>query len=278
MEFNNYKVVPGAKVADLIRFVWFNKREKYYTDDINYYYQHVLNIELFDYSVLGKVDEDPIYLLSQKKQEPDKKNLLILAGVHGEEPAGPWGLMQFINKLDNEYNYLTHKVNLHFIPILNHYGFRLGYRLNKEGLSVNSGYFDDQAKIQTNEGNILKQNFGKLISIAKDGFLNCHENIEADYSYIYCIEDTKEIPPICNNILGLTSGYFGKHPDGKVYDGNLKNGIDFNTHDETLDDYMVSEGKIKRSVTTELPGQQDITKRIDVYEKIILQFVESSVQ
>src|SRR5208283_1037817 len=107
----------------------------------------------------------------------------------------PWGLLQFILKLDFDYKYLLHNVNLFIIPIINSYGFKLGYRLNKQGLSVNSGYFPDQANIQTAEGNLLKKNFALLTRSAKDGFLNCHENIEADYAYTYCIENTDTIPP-----------------------------------------------------------------------------------
>ena len=278
MEFNNYKPIPGAKVTDYIRFVWINNRDKYKTDDIEHYYKMLFRVKNVEVDKLGVIDNDTIFFLNSVDQNPKNKNLLILAGIHGEEPAGPWGLLQFISKLDTDYKHLLHKVNLFFIPIINSYGFKMGCRLNKDGLSVNSGYFPEQGNIQTAEGNLLMQKFDLLTKSAKDGFLNCHENIETDYAYTYCIENTDTIPKIVNDMLNISTSAFGKHPDGIVFDGNLKDGIDFNTHDETLDDYMVTVGKVKRSITTELPGQKDIVKRIDVYEKLILQFVLSSIK
>ena len=277
MKSNNYLPLPDAKITDYCCFVWHNERDKYDTQNIQYYYEQLFKVKNIKVDTLGKVDVDSIYIVNTVDQDLNKPDLLIIGGVHGEEPAGAWGLLQFIKKLDSDYLSLIDRVNLHFVPILNSYGFKLGYRLNKKGLSVNSGYFDDQADIQTDEGNIIKKNLFLLAKYAKDGFMNLHENIEANYSYIYCIENTKVIPDICHKILDISSDAFGKHPDGKVYDGNLKDGIDFNTHDETLDDYMVRVGSIKRSITTELPGQKDIVKRIDAYEKMIYQFIISSL-
>ena len=169
MKFNNYKPVQGAMVSDYCRFVWINKRDNYLSDDIDFYYDKLFAVKNISSEILGKVDDDNIYFVKASAQNNSNPNLLILGGVHGEEPAGAWGLLQFIRKLDAEYSYLLHKVNLYFIPVINSFGFKLGYRLNKQGLSVNSGYFDDQADIQTMEGNVLKNNFALLCQ--RDGRL-----------------------------------------------------------------------------------------------------------
>jgi hypothetical protein len=46
--------------------------------------------------VLGCIGDDPLTLLQRPAADPAAPHLLIAAGFHGEEPAGPWGLLRFI--------------------------------------------------------------------------------------------------------------------------------------------------------------------------------------
>jgi len=259
---NSIKIVG----RELKPYIW-NLYNGHKTNDIDYYYSRMMEAGLKT-EVLGEIDKLPIFLC-QNDHERDRQNILIVGGVHGEESAGSWGILNVMMKL----KLMKINVNLSFIPIMNPWGFSHGIRFNEQLKSVNSGYFRTKQEL-TEEGKILNKNFVRLTELAKNGFLNCHEDVEENNFFIYEVHNDAKPSFICRELQNIGVHYFGKQPDGSVYTGIVTDGIVLNEKDGTIDDYLFTIGGIDRAITTETPGVDNINKRVYVYEQIITKFIE----
>lgn len=240
------------------------------TNDIDYYYTRMMESGLKT-EELGKVDDLPIFLV-QNDHQKGQPNILIMGGVHGEESGGPWGILNVMMKL----KLMKIHVNLSFIPIMNPWGFSHGIRFNKQLKSVNSGYFRTKSGKPelTEEGKIFNKNFVRLTELSRNGFLSCHEDVEQNNFFIYEVHNDAKPSFFCRELQNIGTYYFGKQKDGPVYTGVVNDGVVLNEKDGTIDDYLFSVGGIHRAITTETPGNDDINKRVYVYEQIITKFIE----
>lgn len=254
---------------ELKPYIW-NLYNGHKTNDIDYYYTRMMESGL-KIEQLGVVEQLPIFLV-QNDHEKGQPNILIMGGVHGEETAGPWGILNVMMKL----KLMKVNVNISIIPIMNPYGFSKGIRFNGQLKSINSGYFRTKSGKPelTEEGKIINKNFLRIVEMSKDGFLSCHEDVEEDHFFIYEIIHDAKPDFFCTEIQKIGVKYFGKQPDGPTYDGNVKDGVVLNLKDGTIDDYLFTVGGIHRAITTETPGQDDINKRVFVYEQLITKFIE----
>ncbi len=75
--------------------------------------------------VLGSIGDEPLLLLRPGTGAPGTPRLLVASGFHGEEPAGPWGVLEF---LDSAPQGLLSRVQLLVLPLVNVTGFRAGTR------------------------------------------------------------------------------------------------------------------------------------------------------
>jgi hypothetical protein len=254
---------------ELKPYVW-NLYNGHKTNDIDYYYTRMMESGLKTEEI-GNIDGLSMFLV-QNDHEKGRPNIFIMGGVHGEETAGPWGILNVMMKL----KLMKVNVNLSFIPIFNPYGFSKGLRFNGQLKSVNSGYFRTKSGKQelTTEGVIFQRNFIRICELAKNGFLSCHEDTDQENFFIYEVHHDAKPSFICRELQTIGSYYFGKQKDGAVYTGVVKDGVVLNEKDGTIDDYLVNVGNIHRAITTETPGKADINKRVYVYEQIITKFIE----
>lgn len=253
-------------------YIWnlYNGRK---SNDLDYYYNRMFESGL-KVEELGKASGYPIFLV-QNDHTIGQPNILIMAGVHGEEPGGVWGLLNVLMKL----KLMRINVNLSFIPIMNPFGFKNGIRYNAELKSVNSGYFRTKSGEQelTEEGKIFNKNFVRLTELSKNGFLSCHEDVQSKDFYLYEIIPGFKPDFIAEELLKLGTKYFNQKRDGYIYDdgfGNVNNGIVMNEEDGTIDDYLFCVGNIHRAITTETPGNADINKRVHINEQLITKFIK----
>ena len=96
------------------------------------------------------------------------------AGVHGDEPAGPWALYSIVESglLDTRFAY-------RIWPCTNPSGNRVGTRTNAEGKDVNRSF---SLEVQTPESRaIMAETAGRRYAVA----LDLHEDFEADGFYCY---------------------------------------------------------------------------------------------
>ena len=83
----------------------------------------------------------PLFCLTITDEgDVDPKDVLISSGVHGEEPAGVYTLLRFLEDgiLDflGDYRFLI-------FPCINPFGFEYGYRFNPDGIDVNRQFKHD---------------------------------------------------------------------------------------------------------------------------------------
>ena len=75
---------------------------KCFSDNLERYYE-ILNKNIpegYKKEILGNLpSKDKIMLLTPVKPKKHLANILVLAGIHGEEKAGPWGLLYFLRFL-----------------------------------------------------------------------------------------------------------------------------------------------------------------------------------
>lgn len=203
-------------------------------------------------SELGEVDGFPLVLLSPPPS--DRPNVLIAAGFHGEEPAGCWGLLHFL-----EHRFPS-KVNLSVLPVVNPTGIRLGTRLNVYGQNPNCGFChtSDEPSV---EGKILLQSLDKLLPLASDGFLSLHEDIDETRFYLYTFEHLESPGDFTKSLVQIEREFFEPLPDGLLHEGGkVVDGAIFNCCDGSFEDLLFHRG-VPRTACTETPGKLDFYLR-----------------
>lgn len=225
----------------------------------------------FSVRSLGETEHFPILLFSRWREKTLGPNVLIVGAIHGEENAGPWGILRFLETASDELNL----VNLSFIPVVNPTGFRKGKRENTEGETSNGGYVNEHdPDVPSREDHILLDNMGELKELAKDAFLSLHEDDETKGFYLYAIEGKDEDgtpSEMAKKVLAAGASHFGVIEDQKMEfpgGGYCRDGIVLNHHDGTLEDRMNSDG-CPHSFATETPENAPMKERIEAVADVI---------
>jgi hypothetical protein len=124
------------------------------------------------------------------------------------------------------------------------------------------------------EGLILIRHAELLKSLGKDGFISLHEAPERAMFYVYAFEKAESPTVIPKELLKLGASFFGWPEDGTTmqYGGTSKDGIIFNFHDSSFEDFMYESG-VPHNIVTETPTSGDLTKRIETIYAVIEKFI-----
>ncbi|KAA6339045.1 Internalin-J, partial [termite gut metagenome] len=108
----------------------------------------------------------------------DKVKVMFTGRVHGDEPAGTEALLMLIDKLlnDEELSFLTEKIDIAILPIINIDGGEKLKRQSDNGIDLNR----DMSKLQAPETVALRLFFNRF---DPDVFIDFHEYLpfRADY-------------------------------------------------------------------------------------------------
>lgn len=98
----------------------------------------------------------------------------VTAGVHGDEPAGPWALLSIVRDglLDPRFSY-------RIWPCLNPSGYAAGTRANAEGVDVNRSF--SRGGLSAEARAVITATRDRRFALA----LDLHEDFEADGCYLY---------------------------------------------------------------------------------------------
>ena len=157
--------------------------------------------------------------------EPTKKNkgknVLLVSGIHGDEVAGSFGLLRYLERVSDK---TLGMINISVIPLLNPTGFRIGTRDNRWHEETNRNY-DDDKKI-SREGRVLKKNLSLLKGAAKDGMITVHEDPKAKVCFVYMYhgKGSEELGEI---LLGVDRMFFRQRSQKK----DMKDGIVWDRHE-----------------------------------------------
>lgn len=222
---------------------------------------------------LGTVLGEPLWLVTRAASKAAAPHRLVASGFHGEEPAGPWGLLKFLQGVDAA---ALDAVHLTLLPLVNCTGFAAGTRLNAEGDNPNRGFSGNaSATAPSAEGRLLLQHAATLASASRDGVLSCHEDVLVAGAYIYALERADEPGPWARRLLQANLRHFGQHPDGLVDGCRVQGGIVFNHHDGSFEDWLFGLGAAF-AACVETPGLQAFEDRVAAQSDMIAAFVQGT--
>ncbi len=252
-------------------------------------YERINKIRPYKMESLGQVDGRDIFLLSPKDLEAGKPNILTAGGFHGNEPAGPWGILEFLETADEE---TLKKVNHSFLPLVNPTGFARAERYNTLGENPNRGFVpelitseEEEDADWTNrgpsaEGAILLGHSDLLVKLGRDGFISQHEDDGLNEGFIFINENAAMPSKTATAYLDAIKKYFPLIPDGgknELEGSPIKDGMWVNGADSSFEWYMFKQG-IPCTVTTETPSLEPARARVDCNRGFVQAFADVSVE
>jgi hypothetical protein len=201
---------------------------------------------------------------------------LIVGGTHGEEIAGPWAILKWLQTCDDKW---LRQVDVSFIPIVNPYGFARKKRYGYSDIPTNQGFCHTDDKLSP-EAQILYDNIELLRPLAHDGFLSLHEDVTVKEYYLYTFEQGQEPGKFTKAMKKELSKHFLKPYDGVAYSGpnttegpRCEDGLVYKFCDGSFEDLLFHKGVPKVAVT-ETPGKYRLDRRVKAGQGIIQRFVE----
>jgi hypothetical protein len=222
---------------------------------------------------LGLVGDKPIWFITDSVTDNELPNLLIVAGFHGEEKAGPWGLLEWL-KGEHDIG-----ANLSFIPIVNPAAFNLGKRYNTRNEKSNTGFVHGGQ--MSTEGKILWEHKDLMVSSSTDGMLSLHEDVDAKDYYVYTFEKTAEPGKFTCGLLDELGKHFDKPMNGSTVYTDAEhpgpyvvNGVVYKHCDGTFEDWLFHEGSARTAVTETPAYRTQFQRRVKANVAVIDRFIE----
>lgn len=260
----------------------FNTRLKAALDRIN-------KIRPYKMESLGQVGARDIFMLSPVTPDESKPSLLTAGGFHGNEPAGPWGILEFLETADEE---TLKKVNHSFIPLVNPSGFERAQRYNIHGENPNRGFVEEYITSEEEEdadwsnrgpsaeGKILLAHGDRLVKLAKHGFTSQHEDDGLNEGFIFINETGAQPSKTATAYLDTIKKYFPLIPDGgknELAGAPIKDGMWVNGMDSSFETWMLQKG-VPVTVTSETPSLEPVRPRVDCNRDFVQAFADVMVE
>lgn len=221
--------------------------------------------------VLGEVFGDPIPLLTPiAESEENKPHILIATAFHGNEKAGPWGLLHFFETAEDK---LFEDAHLSFLPLVNPWGFRNDTRWNRWGQDPNDGYCAPVGRGLSAEGEILASHYSRLRRLGRDGFLALHGDPEEHNYYVYTYGYEDKPGEFAFLLRDEGAKFFSLADGGNMYGDPMDSSIIYCIHDGSIEDKFFRD-KVPFVAVPEMPGEEPLHKRIVANAQITSRFVE----
>lgn len=199
-----------------------------------------------------------------------KKTICFIAGIHGNEEAGPYGVLSF---LESGFKVPSHKRAI-FIPLANPWGFEKGKRENADNVDINRHFLDKELKGE------CKLLWDALRTEDIDLLHTLHEDPSTDKFYLYYTHHKE----LAQDLRELATKYFTIQKDGEALSINEKQGEGDKIRDGlcplphvvrgTIEDKAIIERAIPY-ITTESPGKVDLKKRTNYNKDAIKMSINS---
>ncbi|MFA6233496.1 MAG: 2'-5' RNA ligase family protein [Bacteroidota bacterium] len=218
---------------------------------------------------LGDVEGFPVLLIHPKEIPEGHKRILVVGGIHGDEPSGTNSCLEVLKDIPKN-------VSLSFLPMLNPVGRKKFVREESEGKDLNRGWYRDS---QTPEGEFIHKNKSRLKRLAQDGVLSLHEDDQWGGFYLYDGEYEKTPGLLARRLLEVGRGFFPVAKDNEDDFGNkLRGGFILDPHDDSFEDWMHFDAGVTPVILAELPTKSPWSDRVKCGEALIRAFVEFVVQ
>ena len=131
--------------------------------------------------VLGKIDFNgasiPILSLS-RKTEGHSPRILIAAGIHGDEPAGPHAILSLLERFPDDWPEFA-CCHVEIVPLINPTGFDLRQRSNQSGTDLNRTFGSPTPPAEIR---FLMDDYRRR---SVDLFVDLHEDVDTPGFYLY---------------------------------------------------------------------------------------------
>lgn len=232
---------------------------------MSYYYYYInklksvceqRKIELVE---IGRVSRLPMYKIVLNPRA--KQTVVFSAGIHGDEIAGPWAIIDFLKKFNFKK---SANIKIIIFPVASPTSFDNKIRNNHLGKNLNRLFC---RKTLTNENRILFQN----IKNEKVFFFHAlHEDVDERSFYLYNFERKSEF--VYRDIVKIAKKYFPINKAESIYGDPAVMGLIINRPDGSFEDRMFREGALY-SMCTETPGKQSLKQRIALNVEIMNKIV-----
>jgi len=214
--------------------------------------------------------EFPILAFETKKKG---KALWLIAGIHGEEPAGPNAISENISFL----NKLAEKIPIVLLPLCNPSGYARNWRYpylkrfskNKKIISVG----DSEHFLLNSAGNprkkkpsceesfkITKYILKKINSYFPVLVLDFHEDKSQSKSYIYSQGILGDEDPVAREIVKILKkrGFNLKKSGKTIFNQDVQEGIVSNVKDGSIDELLASDKIIIKNKIIKKPSAKSV--------------------
>ncbi|MDF2378370.1 MAG: M14 family metallocarboxypeptidase [Verrucomicrobiales bacterium] len=220
--------------------------------------------------VLGEAGGYPVFaLLNERAAAGEAGGLYVSAGVHGDECAPPWALLQWAEAGPAVLDELP----VVLIPCFNPVGLSDNTRVNEEGIDLNRNFQNRDLPLIASWQSLLHE---KKFTFA----LNLHEDYDATGIYLYEIADDgspgDEILSACQDIIPRETA---PSVDGSEFENGLL------IHDPEAENlHQIVEEDLgggmpeaiylylnhaRNSFTFETPSEMDKLRRIAAHERFL---------
>ncbi|MEI6534379.1 MAG: M14 family metallocarboxypeptidase [Verrucomicrobiaceae bacterium] len=148
---------------------------------------------------------------SPSRRGDTRETIYLSAGVHGDEAAPPWGLLEWAE--ENTSLFRSHRFLI--FPCFNPHGLMHNTRVDQRGVDINRTFHDEREPLIAAWKKILD---GRTISVA----MCLHEDYDAQGCYIYELTSRKE--NVGARILRECSGIIPTDRRSSIDGRRMKNG------------------------------------------------------
>lgn len=212
----------------------------------------------YQLKTVGKQRQHDVYLITANNKAV--KTLGILAGIHGDEPAGPLGVLKYLETANPPRN-----IRLLIIPLLNPWGFENNSRENHDRKNINRQFY--KAKLM-GEAKIATDAFSGI-----DFFLTLHEDYRFNKFFLYYSDAYNEEK--YRKLVATGKKYFPINSQRSVDGDRLKDGMIYVSrtnkkrhHIASVEYWAFRQGI--HYVCTETPSKsQPLERRVDCTKALI---------
>lgn len=196
--------------------------------------------------------------------------LLIASGFHGNEAAGPWGLLLWLRLVPDV---LLDAAHISLLPLVSATGLTAGRRLNALGQNPNRGLGRHAGPhAPSAEGEVLRRHADRLAAAASDGVLTCHEDLTRPWAYVYSFEPQPQPGVFSQRLAAAGARWFALPPDGEIDGCTVRGGLIHNHFDGSFECWMTERGAAV-AACIETPGRADFGRRLQAQATLVLDFV-----
>jgi predicted deacylase len=215
------------------------------------------------FEVLSKDSEgDEIFCC--RTPDTGGKKICVISGLHGDEPGGPFGILDFFNRK----NIKNLKNNLLLIPVMNPSGLMDGKREDGKDRDLNRVWNrrEDKEPVRSVKEVILE--------FAPDMLLSLHEDDNADGFYLYPSEGCSG--GVIKWFKDFLHTKFDSISNKTVYGDKVKNGVVVSMsskpkHYASMEKFFEKSGI--PNVTLEIPGGIPLLDRKRAYGDLLVNFL-----